>query len=69
LPTRSSAVWPASNPSKASFSPPLQIGKAALEEHRQTAHYCRCVEMIEPITIGGRQKRYFARVLVESGDR
>lgn len=39
-------------------------GEAALEEHRQTAHYRRCVEMIEPITIGDRQKRYFTPVPV-----
>ena len=41
--------------------------EAALDAHRQTPHYRRCVEMIEPITIGGRGKEYFTPVMVEVG--
>lgn len=39
--------------------------EAALDEHRKTAHYQTCVEMIDPITIGGRTKTYFTPVLVQ----
>lgn len=40
-------------------------GNDALEDHRTTAHYQKCVSMIEPITIGGRSKTYFEPVLVQ----
>lgn len=40
-------------------------GVEALKQHGQTEHYRRCVEMITPITIGQRGKRYFQPVLVE----
>lgn len=39
--------------------------EAALEIHRGTAHYRRCVELIGPITIGGRSKDYFLPVFVQ----
>ena len=40
----------------------------ALEAHRRTAHYRRCVETIEPITLGGRTKTYYEPVSVERRD-
>lgn len=39
--------------------------EAALEAHRQTDHYRRCVALIEPITLGERGKRYFRPVIVD----
>ena len=39
---------------------------AALEEHRKTPHYRKCVEMIEPISIGGRGKQYFDPIDIEA---
>ena len=39
--------------------------EAALEAHRQTPHYKKCVEIINPITIGGRGKQYFRPVDIE----
>ncbi|SDF13466.1 antibiotic biosynthesis monooxygenase [Limimaricola pyoseonensis] len=38
---------------------------AALDRHRETEHYRRCVAMIEPITLGGRSKTYFEPVLIQ----
>lgn len=43
--------------------------EAALEAHRQTPHYRECVDMIEPITLGGRGKEYFVPVMVEPSSR
>ncbi|AGT10728.1 antibiotic biosynthesis monooxygenase [Paracoccus aminophilus] len=40
--------------------------EAALDEHRKTPHYRTCVEMIDPITVGGRRKDFFLPVLVET---
>jgi len=40
--------------------------EAALDEHRKTPHYQACVEMIDPITMGGRSKTYFTPVLVQT---
>ncbi len=39
---------------------------AALEAHRQTPHYRKCVEIIAPITIGGRGKQYFSAVDIQT---
>lgn len=39
--------------------------EAALDEHRKTHHYQTCVQMIEPITEGGRNKTYFTPVLIQ----
>ncbi|TKW65925.1 MAG: autoinducer-2 (AI-2) modifying protein LsrG [Paracoccus denitrificans] len=39
--------------------------EAALETHRTTPHYRSCVEMIDPITLGGRSKTYFTPVLIQ----
>lgn len=42
--------------------------ETALDEHRKTPHYQTCVEMIDPITIGGRAKTYFSPILVQRND-
>jgi autoinducer 2-degrading protein len=39
--------------------------EAALEDHRKTPHYKKCVDMIDPITLGGRSKKYFTPVLIQ----
>lgn len=38
---------------------------AALEAHRLTDHYRRCVEMIDPISLGTRGKQYFDPIDME----
>ena len=45
--------------------------EAALDAHRATEHYRRCVELIGPLTTGSRSKRFFSPVLVEgaAGER
>ena len=45
------------------------MSEAALKAHRQTPHYRECVDMIEPITLGGRGKEYFVPVMVEPSSR
>lgn len=39
--------------------------EAALDQHRATPHYRRCIELIDPLTTGRRSKRFFAPILVE----
>ncbi len=39
--------------------------EAALDVHRGTEHYRKCIELIDPLTVGRRSKRFFAPVLVE----
>jgi autoinducer 2-degrading protein len=39
--------------------------EAALDQHRGTEHYKKCVAMIEPITIGERTKTYYQDVLIQ----
>lgn len=39
--------------------------EAALDAHRATEHYRKCIELIGPLTVGQRSKRFFAPVLVE----
>ncbi|MFH5776707.1 antibiotic biosynthesis monooxygenase [Paracoccus sp. NGMCC 1.201697] len=39
--------------------------EAALDAHRATDHYRRCVALIDPLMAGRRSKRFFAPVLVE----
>lgn len=39
--------------------------EAALEAHRATEHYRKCIELIGPLTVGMRSKRFFTPVLVE----
>ncbi|MBU3029179.1 antibiotic biosynthesis monooxygenase [Paracoccus marinaquae] len=41
-------------------------GPEALHAHVRTEHYRRCVEMITPICVGQRTKRFFTPVLVEA---
>lgn len=45
--------------------------EAALDAHRATEHYRKCIEQIAPLTMGRRSKRFFAPVLIEgpSADR
>ncbi|MTH76617.1 antibiotic biosynthesis monooxygenase [Paracoccus aestuariivivens] len=39
--------------------------EAALDAHRATEHYRRCIALIDPLSEGRRSKRFFAPVLVE----
>lgn len=39
--------------------------EAALDAHRATEHYRRCIALIEPLTVGRRSKRFFSPVLTE----
>ncbi|MBD9526081.1 MULTISPECIES: antibiotic biosynthesis monooxygenase [Paracoccus] len=39
--------------------------EAALEAHRATEHYRRCVELIAPLSDGPRSKRFYQPVMVE----
>lgn len=41
--------------------------EAALDAHRATEHYRRCIELIDPLTEGPRSKSFFNPVLVEGG--
>lgn len=38
---------------------------AALDDHRETQHYKKCVKMIDPITLNGRTKTYFTPIHVQ----
>ena len=44
----------------------VYVNEAALEEHRKTAHYHRCVAELEPIMTGSRSKKIFEWVFPET---
>ncbi|WP_257812603.1 (4S)-4-hydroxy-5-phosphonooxypentane-2,3-dione isomerase [Aggregatibacter actinomycetemcomitans] len=44
----------------------VYVNEAALEEHRKTAHYHRCVAELEPIVTGSRSKKIFEWVFPET---
>ncbi|ANU82396.1 autoinducer-2 (AI-2) modifying protein LsrG [Aggregatibacter actinomycetemcomitans] len=44
----------------------VYVNEAALEEHRKTAHYHRCVAKLEPIMTGSRSKKIFEWVFPET---
>ena len=44
----------------------VYVNEAALEEHRKTAHYHRCVAELEPIITGSRSKKIFEWVFPET---
>lgn len=43
--------------------------EAALEAHRATVHYRRCVEAIGPMQTGQRSKRFYSAVMVDERAR
>ncbi|WP_040977290.1 (4S)-4-hydroxy-5-phosphonooxypentane-2,3-dione isomerase [Necropsobacter massiliensis] len=44
----------------------VYINKAALEVHRETPHYHRCVAELEPLMTGKRSKKIFEWVFTET---
>ncbi|KOE63115.1 (4S)-4-hydroxy-5-phosphonooxypentane-2,3-dione isomerase [Aggregatibacter actinomycetemcomitans] len=44
----------------------VYVNEAALEEHRKTAYYHRCVAELEPIMTGSRSKKIFEWVFPET---
>ncbi|WP_233119056.1 (4S)-4-hydroxy-5-phosphonooxypentane-2,3-dione isomerase [Aggregatibacter actinomycetemcomitans] len=44
----------------------VYVNEAALEEHRKTTHYHRCVAELEPIMTGSRSKKIFEWVFPET---
>ena len=44
----------------------VYVNEAALEKHRKTAHYHRCVAELEPIMTGSRSKKIFEWVFPET---
>ena len=46
----------------------VYVSEQALEEHRKTPHYHRCVAELEPLMTGSRSKKIFDGVMAESFD-
>ncbi|MFP4794520.1 (4S)-4-hydroxy-5-phosphonooxypentane-2,3-dione isomerase [Pasteurella multocida] len=44
----------------------VYVNEQALEAHRQTAHYHRCVAELEPLMTGARSKKLFDWVMPEN---
>lgn len=44
----------------------VYVDEKALEAHRNTAHYHRCVAELEPLMTGSRSKKIFEWILPES---